>query len=69
MIAIFKTSVVNSEQAENIKPYLNQMHTINAWNFDLEDCDNILRIESVTNVSASVIRILGELGFDCEEIY
>jgi hypothetical protein len=69
MIAIFKTSVVNSEQAENIKPYLNQLQTIRAWNFDHEDCDNILRIDSLTNVSARVISILREHGFDCEEIY
>lgn len=69
MIAIFKTSVINSEQAERIRPYLDQLHTIIAWNFDLEDCDNILRIESTTNVSASVISILEEHGFLCEEIY
>ena len=69
MIAIFKTSVINSEQAESIKPYLDQLHDIIAWNFDLEDCDNILRIESTTYVSASVISILEEHGFHCEEIY
>ena len=69
MIAIFKTSVINSEQAACIKPYLDRLHTIIAWNFDLEDCDNILRIESTINVSSSVISILEEHGFLCEEIY
>lgn len=69
MIAIFKTSVINSEQAESIKPYLDQLHAIIAWNFDLDDCDNILRIESSTNVSVSVISMLEEHGFLCEEIY
>lgn len=69
MITVFKTSVVNSEQVESIKPYLDQLDTINAWNFDLEDCDNILRIDSLTNVSAYVISILDKLGFKCEEIY
>lgn len=69
MIAIFKTSVINSEQVESIKPYLDQLQAISAWNFDLEDCDNILRIDSTTNVSAGVISILETHGFVCEEIY
>jgi hypothetical protein len=69
MIAVFTTSVINSEQAAGLKPYLDQIHPIISWNFDLEDCDHILRIDSLTNVSAVVIRILEVQGFVCDEIY
>jgi acetylornithine deacetylase/succinyl-diaminopimelate desuccinylase-like protein len=69
MISVFTTSVINSEQAARIKPYLDQLHTIRSWNFDFEDCDNILRIDSSTAVSECITDILEKLGFQCKEIY
>ncbi|MEJ0105481.1 MAG: hypothetical protein WDO19_24265 [Bacteroidota bacterium] len=38
------------------------------WNFDLEDCDKILRIDSQTEISQPVIKLLQNIGFDCEEL-
>lgn len=38
------------------------------WNFDLEDCDKILRIDTELNNTAKKIQILKENSFDCEEL-
>jgi hypothetical protein len=68
MIFVFKTSVSSISEILNIKPQLDK-HLKNAkWNFDLEDCDNILRIDSVTNVARPIIKLLKDNGYDCEEL-
>ena len=38
------------------------------WNFDLEDCDKILRIDSPTEITETIIKLLQEKGFKCEEL-
>ena len=45
-ILVFKTDVANIENAAKIGSILNAVQGIGNWNFGLEDCDNILRIES-----------------------
>ena len=45
-IFIFSTSVEKPEQITEVKPLLTSVPAITGWNFDLEDCDNILRIEA-----------------------
>lgn len=67
-ISVFKTSITSTEQIHKVQPYLDLLYDISHWNFDLEDCDNILRIESRRRVSAFIINIMGTLGFKCEEL-
>ncbi|WP_299431096.1 hypothetical protein [uncultured Maribacter sp.] len=38
------------------------------WNFDLEDCDNILRIESEYYIQETVIKLLENNNFSCKEL-
>ncbi|MDJ1466774.1 hypothetical protein QNI16_20510 [Cytophagaceae bacterium YF14B1] len=38
------------------------------WNFDLADCDHILRIDSHTLLTAKVIELLKQQNFDCIEL-
>lgn len=67
MISVFKTSVFTWSDIELLRPHLNKLpHS--KWNFDLEDCDNILRIDSKKEVSKTIIRVLQAHGFDCEEL-
>lgn len=68
MISVYKTSVTSASEANKIRPYLDQLYAVISWNFDLEDCDNILRIDSLTDVSEYVTGIMGKLGFACEEL-
>ena len=67
-ILIFTTSVERPEDVTEVKPLLTAVPAISGWNFDLEDCDNILRIEA-SNVSPRYIEtLLQTAGFDCKEL-
>ena len=68
MIYVFKTSVKRIKEVGQLKPHLNELLKQAKWNFDLEDCDKILRIESQTIISEEVIKLLQENGFECEEL-
>ncbi|HLY70376.1 MAG TPA: hypothetical protein VKR53_11655 [Puia sp.] len=37
-------------------------------NFDLQDCDRVLRIDGYSNIAADVIRTLQSNGFMCAEL-
>jgi NurA-like 5'-3' nuclease len=68
MIHVFKTSVKNKTQIKKLKPFLDSNFQHINWNFDLEDCDNILRIESKKNIGKKVISLLRSYHFDCIEL-
>ncbi|SDD41041.1 hypothetical protein SAMN05216464_101659 [Mucilaginibacter pineti] len=65
MVEIFKTNVENGEQADIILASLySQIHFIEI-NFDLEDCDRILRIKGDEFCCINIIQILKDNGFEC----
>ena len=67
-ILIFTTNVEKPEQVSEVHPLLTSVEAISQWNFDLEDCDNILRIEA-TNISPRYIEnLLQDAGFNCTEL-
>jgi hypothetical protein len=67
-ILVFVTNVEKPEQVSEIKPLLTAVPAIRQWNFDLEDCDNILRVEA-SNISPRDIELLlHTAGFSCQEL-
>jgi hypothetical protein len=66
-ILVFKTSVVNQLSVRTLKPELDRLAGKGKWNFDLADCDNILRIVSEIQPQKA-IQLLGYFGFDCIEL-
>ena len=68
MIYVFKTSVKTKRLVQQLKPFLDHSLQQSKWNFDLDDCDKILRIESTTEISEAVNKLLKANGFDCEEL-
>jgi hypothetical protein len=62
MVLVFKTSVKTLQEAKSLKPTLDQLLASSSWYFDLEDCDNILRVESNKNIASFVIEKLAEFG-------
>jgi hypothetical protein len=68
MIHVFKTSVKNKAQIKKLRPVLDLNFQDIKWNFDLEDCDKILRIESKKNITKKVITLLRSYHFDCIEL-
>jgi len=67
MIFVFKTNV-SPDDLETLQPLLYKHLPNSKWNFDLEDCDNILRIDSVNEITQPTIKILKDNGFDCQEL-
>lgn len=68
MIYVFKTSVKTKLQAGQLKPHIDKMLPRATWNFDLNDCDKILRINSEEDVTLKVIALLQMHHFYCEEL-
>ena len=68
MIYVFKTSVKTKNQAKGLKPHLDKLLPNAKWNFDLEDCDKILRIDSEENIVFKIIDLLNIHKFYCEEL-
>jgi hypothetical protein len=67
-VLVFTTSVSAPHQVDSIKPLLSSRPEIEEWNFDLEDCDNILRIVSDELSPRQIELWLKEAGFACEEL-
>jgi len=65
MIYVFKTSVDTKSKLEFASTLLDELLPNALWNFDLEDCDNILRIDCDTEINEMVLK--NEV-FDCVEL-
>jgi hypothetical protein len=67
-VLIFTTNVTEPEEVSEVVPLLTAVPAIKEWNFDLEDCDRILRVVS-QNISPRFIEILMQnAGFSCIEL-
>ncbi len=67
-VLVFKTNVQAEEQVSKIKPVLSGVKLISDWNFDLDDCDRILRVV-VSGLHPRFIESLLEMcGFYCREL-
>jgi hypothetical protein len=68
MIFVFKTSVKTKMQAKKLKQHIDKILPNAKWNFDLEDCDKILRIESQKHIVLAIIDLLNFHNYSCEEL-
>ena len=69
MIFIFKTNISHPSEVEILKPLINKRFPNETWNFDLEDCDKIFRIDSDNMNSALKVSLFFKtLGYDCDEL-
>lgn len=68
MVEVFKTTVTHSEHARMLVVEIQKTFRGYRVNFDLEDCDRILRVEyHGGSIQASeLIRFLQTYGFDAE---
>ncbi|MBS1526206.1 MAG: hypothetical protein JST19_11185 [Bacteroidetes bacterium] len=67
-ILVFRTNVSSKRKVSKVRPLLTSVAAIKQWNFDLEDCDNVLRIETIGLRPAYVETLLQNAGFDCREM-
>lgn len=69
MIFVFRTSVRTQAEVTMLRPHIDRMMPQAKWNFDLEDVDNILRIDSNTDIVLVTLHLLNRHHFACEELH
>jgi hypothetical protein len=68
MVEVFKTDVHDLQQANILVEQIHKYFSEYSANFDLEDCDKILRVECTTGLiqASCVIDLLQEFGCKAE---
>jgi hypothetical protein len=66
MVEVFKTDIQNGRQATVILKKLGQLFPKCRINFDLSDCDKILRVEGTIASPEKIIEVVTTDGFKCE---
>ncbi|SEO21179.1 hypothetical protein SAMN05444671_0671 [Flavobacterium sp. CF108] len=69
IISVYKTDVNTKSKLRKVKPVLNRILLGVKWNFDLDDCDKILRVESDKSYSEFLIAELHKIEVYCEELF
>lgn len=66
MVEVFKTNVRNARQAKLIIQRLAEEFPAHKINFDLSDCDRILRVQGNDIVERKIISVVTSLNYNCE---
>jgi hypothetical protein len=66
MIEVFKTNVETIDDSKLVLEILTEKYPETTMNFDLDDCDNILRVEGNNLIIEQIISIIMAEGFYCE---
>ena len=66
MVEVFKTNVQHRELAEQLVSILRGRFAFFKINFDLDDCDKILRVEGKQICVETIVEILNTHGLQCE---
>jgi hypothetical protein len=65
MIEVFRTNVAEPGHAEQLVNMLLEHFPDGKINFDLQDCDRILRIDQQGLAPEKVIQLMQENGYEC----
>lgn len=66
MVEAFKTNVQKTAQSKMLLYILSEAFPSSKINFDLSDCDKVLRVEDDNVESSRIMIILKGHGFTCE---
>jgi len=66
MVEVFKTNVRSTRKAKLIIQKLAEEFPNHKINFDLSDCDRILRVQGNDILQRKIISIVTSLNYDCE---
>jgi hypothetical protein len=66
VIEVFKTNVENADESAQLIRQLHAHFPSCKINFDLEDCDRILRVEGVDISPEAISEILSSRNYTCE---
>lgn len=68
IVEVFKTNVEHEQEADHLLFMLSESFPCFDSNFDLEDCDHILRIEGYTISSEQIIAFMIANGYQCKAL-
>ena len=66
MVEVFKTNVQKKAQSKMLLCILSEAFPSFKINFDLSDCDKVLRVEGDNMEALRIIILVKEYGFTCE---
>ena len=67
-ILIFKTNIKLQKDALKIRPILEGIQNILRFNIDQGDVDNVLRLEVINILPTTIMQLISQAGFYCEEL-
>lgn len=65
MVEVFKTNVEEAVHAEKLVALLLQHFPDGRINFDLDDCDRVLRVEKMHIQPEQIIELVAAQGYEC----
>ena len=66
MVEVFKTNVQKKAQSKMLLCALSEAFPSFKINFDLSDCDRVLRVEGDNMEALRIMLLVKEYGFKCE---
>jgi hypothetical protein len=66
VVEVFKTNIQKQKLAREVANQLLSQFPEYRINFDLQDCDNILRVEGAGIPIQKIVDVVTEQGFFCE---
>lgn len=66
MVEVFKTNVEETGESARVIAHLRDLYPKGRINFDLSDCDRILRIEADQVCVTDIIKLMAAIGYHCE---
>ncbi len=70
MVEVYKTNVRSQKQAIKVMEAIHSTFSGLMVNFDLQDCDKILRVQNINSAAATEVEMLvNNLGFRCSILH
>lgn len=67
-ILVFKTNITTAKDIKTIETVLADLYAVKRWNVDKHDVDKVLRIVANSDITTTIITLVTEAGFLCEEL-
>lgn len=68
MVEVFKTNIQEKNQALFLFEVLAQQFPLFKINFDLDDCDRILRVEGEEVSNQQIVAVINRVGYQCQPL-
>ena len=66
MVEVFKTNVQKKAQGKMLLSILSEAFPLFKINFDLSDCDKVLRVEGDNMEASTIMMLVKQHGFNCD---